>query len=86
MRPMTSTAFWSPPQMFQSFWRKLRSKLVIAPAALAAFMPSAISSPVVSDSAAKMPPLWNQRAPPAKILLQSKSPGLSNAPASLERL
>jgi hypothetical protein len=39
---------------------------VTAPAALAAFMPSMISSPVVSDSAAKMPPLWNQRTPRAE--------------------
>ena len=29
-----------------------------------------------------MPPLWNQRTPPAKIAFQSKSPGLSSAPAS----
>ena len=58
----------------------------MAPAALAAFIPSMISSPVVADSDAKMPPLWNQRTPPAKILFQSKSPGFSCAAASLERL
>ena len=33
-----------------------------------------------------MPPLWNQRTPPAKIAFQSKSPGFSSAAASLERL
>ena len=26
-----------------------------------------------------MPPEWNQRTPPAKIFVQSKSPGLSSA-------
>ncbi|MFO0822315.1 MAG: hypothetical protein U0792_04230 [Gemmataceae bacterium] len=41
---------------------------------------------MVSESAAKMPPEWNQRTPPAKIDFQSKSPGLSMAPASFERL
>ena len=35
-----------------------------------------ISSEVVSDRAAKIPPEWNQRTPPAKIFAQSKSPGL----------
>ena len=50
-----------------------------APAALAAFMASMMTSPVVSDSAAKMPPLWNQRTPPPKISFQLKSPGLSCA-------
>ncbi len=50
-----------------------------APAALAAFMPSMISSAVVSESAAKMPPEWNHCTPPAKIAFQSKSPGLSSA-------
>ena len=54
-----------------------------APAALAAFMPSMMSSAVVSESAAKMPPQWNQRTPPAKMAFQSKSPGLSRAAASL---
>ena len=72
--------------MFQSFSRKFRSKDTTAPAALAACMPSMITSAVVGDSAAKMPPLWNQRTPPAKMLFQSKSPGLSSAAASLERL
>ena len=48
-----------------------------APAALAACMPSMITSAVVSESAAKIPPLWNQRTPPAKIAFQSKSPGFS---------
>ena len=42
-----------------------------------------ISSAVVSDSAAKMPPVWNQRTPAPKIAAQSKSPGLSCAAASL---
>ncbi len=82
----TSTAIFSPPQRFQSFARKLRSKLVTAPAALAAFIPSTMSAPVVSESAAKMPPLWNQRTPAPKIAFQSKSPGLSCAAASFERL
>ena len=49
-------------------------------------MPSMISSGVVGDSDAKMPPLWNQRAPPAKIAAQSKSPGFSSAAASFDRL
>ena len=57
-----------------------------APAALAAFIPSMITSEVVSESAAKIPPEWNHFTPPAKILAQSKSPGLSRAPASLARL
>jgi len=34
-----------------------------------------MTSPVVSDSAEKMPPLWNQRTPAPKIFSQSKSPG-----------
>ena len=63
MRFMTDNAFSWPPQMSQSFWRKFRSNDVTAPAALAAFMASMINSPVVSDSEAKMPPLWNQRTP-----------------------
>ena len=33
-----------------------------------------------------MPPLWNQRTPAPKMALQSKSPGLSWAAASLARL
>ena len=41
---------------------------------------------VVGDNAEKMPPLWNQRMPPAKISFQLKSPGLSCAAASLQRL
>ena len=49
-------------------------------------MPSMINSGVVSESAAKIPPLWNQRTPPAKIPFQSKSPGRSRAAASLLRL
>ena len=64
----------------------MRSKEQTAPAALAACMPSMITSAVVGDSAAKMPPLWNQRTPPAKIAFQSKSPGFSSAAASFERL
>ena len=86
MRPMTPTAREAPPQMLQSFSRKFRSNDVTAPAAFAAFIPSMITSPVVSESDAKMPPLWNQRTPPAKIAVQSKSPGLSSAAASLARL
>ena len=57
MRFITESALSWPPQMSQSFCRKFRSNDVTAPAAFAAFMPSMISSPVVSDSAAKMPPL-----------------------------
>ena len=53
---------------------------------IAAFIPSRISSDVVSERAAKMPPEWNQRTPPAKIAFQSKSPGFNCAAASLERL
>ncbi len=49
-------------------------------------MPSMMTSAVVAESAAKMPPLWNQRTPPAKIAFQSKSPGFSSAAASFERL
>ena len=52
----------------------------------AASMASMISSEVVSESDAKIPPLWNQRTPVPKILSQSKSPGLSWAAASLQRL
>ena len=33
-----------------------------------------MTSGVVCESAAKIPPLWNQRTPPAKISCQSKSP------------
>ena len=86
MRPMTPTARDSPPQIAQSFSRKLRSNEVTAPAAFAAFMPSMMSSPVVSESDAKMPPLWNQRTPPPKMAFQSTSPGFSCAAASFERL
>ena len=57
-----------------------------APAAFAAFMPSMTSSAVVSERAEKMPPEWNHFTPLAKMAFQSKSPGLSRAPASLERL
>ena len=64
-------------------WREM---LTAAAPPLAAFMASMINSPVVSESAAKMPPLWNQRTPWPKISFQLKSPGLSNAPASLLRL
>jgi hypothetical protein len=49
-------------------------------------MASMMSSDVVSDSAAKMPPLWNQRTPAPKISAQLKSPGFSCAAASLARL
>jgi hypothetical protein len=83
---ITATARSAPPETFQSFSRKLRSNEQTAPAALAARIPSAISSAVVGESAAKMPPLWNQRTPPWKIAGQSKSPGLSSAAASFARL
>ncbi len=83
---MVSTAFSSPPRIFHSFSRKLRSNDVTAPAALAAFIISAASSAVVGESAAKMPPQCTQRTPPAKIAFQSKSPGFSCAAASFERL
>ena len=45
-----------------------------------------MTSAVVSDRAAKMPPEWNHLTPSAKIFVQSKSPGLSSAPASFDRL
>ena len=82
----TSTATFWPPHRFHSFSRKLRSKLVTAPDALAACIASTISAPVVLDSAAKMPPLWNQRTPAPKMAFQSKSPGASCAAASFARL
>ncbi len=66
--------------------REIQVKETTAPTAFAAFMPSMMTSGVVGDSAAKMPPEWNQRTPPAKISPQLKSPGLSNPPASFERL
>ena len=48
------------------------------PASWAACMASMATSGVVPDSAAKMPPQWNQRAPSSlKIFFQSMSPGLS---------
>ena len=47
--------------------------------ALAAFMASTMSSPVVSDSAAKMPPLWNQRTPLPKISVPIEIAGLELA-------
>jgi len=49
-------------------------------------MPSMISSPVPSDNAAKMPPLWNQRTPPPKMAFQSTSPGFISEAASWARL
>ena len=33
-----------------------------------------------------MPPLWNQRTPPANIAFQSKSPAFNRPAASFERL
>ena len=54
-----------------------------APAALAACIAFDDQLRGVGESAAKMPPLWNQRTPPAKIAFQSKSPGFSCAAASL---
>ena len=86
MRATVSTARSAPPEIFHSFSRKFRSNELTAPAALAACMPSMITSGVVGESAAKMPPLWNQRTPPAKIVFQSKSPASSRPAASLERL
>ena len=49
------------------------------PCARAASMASAATSAVEADSAAKMPPVWNQREPFAapKIEVQSKSPGFT---------
>ena len=58
----------------------------MAPLFFAACIASMINSAVVSDNAAKMPPLWNHRTPPPKIPFQSKSPGFSSAAASLLRL
>src|SRR5216110_3464237 len=75
-----------PPEICHSLARKFRSKEITAPAALAAFIPSMMTSGVVGDRAAKIPPLWNHRTPPPVIAFQSKSPGLSSAPASFERL
>ena len=49
-------------------------------------MASTMSSAVVSDSEAKIPPLCNQRTPAPKIAAQSKSPGTRRAAASLLRL
>jgi hypothetical protein len=86
MRATTATARSAPPNTRQSFSRKFRSKDVTAPAARAARIASMISSPVVSESAAKIPPLWNHRTPPPKMVFQSKSPGLRRAAASFERL
>jgi len=59
---------------------------VTAPYFFAAPMASMMSSEVVSDSAAKIPPEWNQRTPSPKMASQSKSPGFSMAPASFARL
>ncbi len=48
------------------------------PCLFAAFTASVTSCGVVSQSAAKMPPVWNQRTPSLpKMWSQSKSPGLS---------
>ena len=58
----------------------------VAGQVFAAFIPSMIRSGVVDESAEKMPPLWNQRTPPAMIVFQSKSPTFSRAAASLLRL
>ncbi len=55
----------------------------MAPAAFAACAASTTSSAVVGESAAKMPPEWNQRTPEAKMAFQSKSPGFRWAAASL---
>ena len=57
-----------------------------APAARASCNPSTMSSDVVGESAAKMPPLWNQRTPLAKSPFQSTSPGARRAAASFARL
>jgi len=86
IRPMTWAALVGLPQTPHRRSRKFRSKEVTAPAALAAFIPSTMSAPVDAEREAKMPPLWNHRTPPAKMALQSKSPGLSCAAASLARL
>ena len=59
----------------QSFLRKLRSTLIVQPAALAALQAVATSFSGPSPSAGVMPVQWNQLAPP-KTVGQSTSPGL----------
>ena len=70
----------------EKYASQLRSNDVTAPAFFAACIPSMISSAVVSESAAKIPPLWNQRTPLPKMAFQSKSPGFNRAAASFDRL
>ena len=56
------------------------------PARRAAAMASSTTSAVLSDSPAKMPPVWNQRAPSApKISSQGICPGRSWLAALLPR-
>ena len=56
----------------------MRSYETIVPCRRAAAMASRVICDVVSDRAAKMPPVWNQRTPsPAKRRSQSISPGAS---------
>ena len=56
----------------------MRSYETSVPCRLAACMASRATRGVVSDSAAKMPPVWNQRAPARpKMSSQSTSPGFS---------
>ena len=58
----------------------------MVPCLLAAFTASTVSAAVVSESAAKMPPVWNQRTPSLpKMWSQSMSPGLSCEAAVLPR-
>ncbi len=58
----------------------------MVPCCLAASIASLATRGVVSDRAAKMPPVWNQRTPSSpKILFQSMSPGFSWQVAVLPR-
>ena len=63
MRPITSTARLRPARNVPELLAEVQIEDTTAPAALAACMPSMMTSAVVSESAAKMPPLWNQRTP-----------------------
>src|SRR6267154_474754 len=84
IRPITWRARSWPPETFQSFSRKFKSKETTAPAAFAIRIPSMINSAVVSERAAKIPPLWNHRTPGAKMAFQSKSPGFKRAAADVD--
>ena len=77
MRAITETALSGPPQkipQLRAIVQIERSHRAVLP-----WRPSCasmISSPVVSDSAAKMPPLWNQRTPSAEDLVPVEVAGL----------